>query len=419
MFEKIKGIFSKHSSLIAAGIYLALSAERMAAYLHDGRFWAEEGKYYFSAISQMSFIGGLFFERNGHVEFLTNLVIAISALAPLKYAPLVSTYLSFALQCIPVFYLIKYHHRIGLTKIALCALMIIAVGLPQAAEIWANSINLHFHFALLAALIAVLPASSEYRPAHTLPLLVMAGLSGIPANFMTPVFLWLALREKNSLRWMQFSALLITSIAQFCILYTNDFNAGPRDMGANPAIYWLAMLSHQIISPFLEYPEAKWCTNLLRQVLTWDAWAVTFAAICSTPILLLLRNAIITKDTQQKTILLSSFTLGVLSILGSLGERWMYIAPISGGRYFYAANVLLAIYLFKTLWLCRPFFYKAILVWLVAFSFMHTEHNMGGPDWLVSYKQAIMFNDKTIHIWPGGDEWTIPNFEYIKDALHE
>jgi len=395
--------------IIAFSIYILLSLERMQAYLFDGRFWAEEGKYYYAGIHQLPLIHGLLFERNGHIELLTNMVVALSVLAPLKYAPLTTTYLSFFLQCWPILLLIKQRENLGLTKLGLCALMIIVVGLPEASEVWANAINLHFHFALLAAIIAVLPVNEKHRAWYTVPLLAMAGMSGIPANFMVPVFCWLAMRDKNKVRWLQLATLCTTSVIQFVILYTNDFSAGHRDLLTSPVVYWQAIVSHQVISPMLEYPAAKWCTTLLREALQWDSRAIAFSILCSAPPLLLIWHAIFFKNVQQKVIVFSASTLAVMSIFTSVGDRFLSIAPVAGGRYFYAANVLVALYILSAFRYSNSYFLKAFWIWLLGASIMHTQHNFSGPDWFEAYNQAVDYNEKNIPIWPGGD-WVVPNY---------
>src|SRR5690606_33630689 len=92
--------------LFAACFYLALSAVKMRAYLGHGRFWAEEGADFYSAMAGGSAVAHIFLLFHGHLELATNLVVYASPFVELKYAPLVTTYLSLAIQCVPIFVLV-------------------------------------------------------------------------------------------------------------------------------------------------------------------------------------------------------------------------------------------------------------------------------------------------------------------------
>src|SRR5258706_8595137 len=179
---------------IALAFYATLSLVKMRAFLLEGRFWAEEGAIFFVQISGLPLLERFFFLYYGHLELATNAVIAISTLVPLRLAPLVTTHLSFVLQSIPVALLIAYRGRLGVPAWGILPLLLIVVGLPQAGEVWATSVNLHFHFSLLAAIIAAIEIGPGYPRILFRGLLALSGLSGIPANFLAPVFLGLAIR---------------------------------------------------------------------------------------------------------------------------------------------------------------------------------------------------------------------------------
>ena len=148
--------------IVILAIYIGLSLVKMHGYLTEGRFWAEEGSGYYNGIQNLSFFKGLIFVFHGHLTLATNLVVSISALFDFKYAPLVTTYAFFLLQSIPVIVLLFYRENFGINWWGTIGFVLILVGLPQSAEVWANSTNLHFHFSLLAAIIAIMEIGTNY-----------------------------------------------------------------------------------------------------------------------------------------------------------------------------------------------------------------------------------------------------------------
>jgi hypothetical protein len=395
---------------LAFGLYIALSLVKMRAYLVSGRFWAEEGMVFFARIKPLPFWKALYFQYNGHLELATNLIAAIASWVPFKYAPLVTSYLSFAAQSIPVAYLVHHRSRFGLSRSALCGLCVLIVGLPEAAEVWANAINLHFHFALLAGLIAGLNARGEALTPGTSVLLALCGLSGIPANFLVPVFLALALASRDPARLRQAAVLSATALLQLVLLLGNRFEVGERDFRANPLYYALAVLSHQWITPAVGYDAGDQLAATLRLAPEGDRGAIALAVSCGVPVLWLTWRLVRGGSTQQRVLLAASVLLMTLGLVTSTGNRALMVGAIAGGRYFFASDTLLAVCLMATATRAPARWLRLLPLPLVIAAGARVDFYLRGPDWRDRYAAAVAAHAEQIEIWPSS-RWTVPNFD--------
>ncbi len=134
---------------LTLSLYMLFSLLKMRKYILDGRFWAEEGVFFYTDISKLDFIDSVFYIFNGHLEIFTNITVLISTIFPFKYAPLITTYISLFLQSIPIFLIIYFYKMLSFSRLGLIFFIIIYCSIPQSNEVWTNSINLHFFFSFL------------------------------------------------------------------------------------------------------------------------------------------------------------------------------------------------------------------------------------------------------------------------------
>jgi hypothetical protein len=225
---------------------------------------------------------------------VTNFVVSLSTMVHFRYAPLITTCLSFIFQSLPIFLVIYCRRNLGLSRFGVFAFVLIVIGLPQAPEVWANSINLQFHFALLAAIIAALEIHDQYPRYVMRVLLALSGLSGIPANFLAPVFLGLAVLTNEKERWIQFGIITATSAIEMSFLIHSDFNVGNRSLSLNPIIYWLAIVNQQTLSPLFGTGRVtNLLTEIVREVLAGEKSSILFAIVCSIPMFYFFRAGVL------------------------------------------------------------------------------------------------------------------------------
>lgn len=385
---------------LAFALYWVLSLIKIRAFAGVGRFWAEEGKYFYADIARAGFGPGLRYLFNGHLELLSNFSVALATLVELRHAPLVTTYISLALQSAPVALLLARHAQLGLGRAAALAVVVMLVGLPQAGEVWANSINLHFHAALLVALIAVLDVPIGRAAWLSRSLLLFGGLSGIPANFLAPVFLYRAMVERSRERWLQFALLAACAALQIGLLLMNGIGAA-REIGFDPLLYARVLVAqHEYGLVFGTKLGARLASKLLGD----DARAYGLLLVSALPFALLLWRLL--REPRARILVACALLLSIMCFATALGEKLEFVSPIDAGRYFYAPNVLLVVALFGLLRAeRRSWWVYGLCLLLVCVALPRTKSYLKGPDWRIEYQRAIDEKAATIAIWPNG--WTM------------
>ncbi|NKN32886.1 hypothetical protein [Marichromatium bheemlicum] len=382
-------------------LYFLLSAVKMRGYLFEGRFWAEEGRFFYSEIVNKDWVGGVFYIFNGHLEIVTNAIVFVSTLFDLKYAPLVTTYLSLLVQFIPVYLIIKYRSELSISRFGVIIVIFVAAGLPQAAEVWANSINLHFHFSLIVALIAAIGVANGPSKWVSRILLGVSGLSGIPANFLFPVFAVLAFKNKEKERWVQFFILLFTAVLQVFLLVFNGYQSEGREYFSAPQVFLLAPVVQLVALPLFGSYIGGYLADILREPSYLSVSYFVFLFVLSLPLVYLILKSIRGALSSIGVIVFSAFILVFLSIFTSLGDKSMLISGTFGWRYFYVPNILLLI---AFLSLSRA--YDKLALVFVFFVFINSVgsvgHFIGGPSWSANFCSSCDGNKSIYNIWPHG-----------------
>lgn len=391
-------------SAFALLMCITFGAIKMRTYVSEGRFWAEEGTFFYSNMLNLPIWERPFFLFNGHLEFITNIIVTLATLVDVEYAPLLTTHLAYAAQLIPIYIIIKNREALGLSEWKVISLIIISVGIPQASEVWANTTNLHFHFALAAGLIASLPPAEGLGKHFQRLMLLASGLSGIPANFILPVFILNATREQTRERWIQMGIMLTTTILQVGLLLTNSFEHTGRTYSFNPLIHWLASLSQSITTPLLGLEIGHHISQILRSAYELNIDSLLFAAALSIlPAYLILAVTHQPNRTHKSLLACAAISL-ILCITTSLGSKTSLISSFYGGRYFYASNIFLTICLLGSI---KKHHHAAIALACITTlaSIKNIPHFLDGPSWQDSLTKAKALDASQVEIWPQG--WTM------------
>jgi hypothetical protein len=298
-------------------------------------------------------------------------------------------------------------------------LVLAAAAIPQSPEVWANSINLHFHFALLAGLIAVLPSPGGRQAWLFRFLLLLAGLSGIPANSLLPLFIVIAARSRRRERWLQAGILAATSVLQVALLAVHGLTAEGRDIVTEPLVLWLSVLAQHVVSPLLGIKLAGQAILRFNLLVTDSpvAWALAFAITAAYVSLwvLVIRRRSTTNAMTSAWCLAAALLLAVFCVLTSLGNRIVLVSAETGGRYFYASNVLLLLGVLLAIPEAgRPATRRAITrTWRAVFAvwtllaWHGLRNHIPGPAWPEAVDKAQREGAAQIEIWPRG--WTMAN----------
>ena len=394
---------------------MLLSLAKSRSFIPYGRFWAEEGAYFFPAICVSDSYGGLLYLFNNHLQLWTNVAVLISTLVPLGLAALVANLYAILVQAIPLVLLAAKRKALGLENTAVFIIALAYFGMPQATEVWANTINLHFHFLIIAGLVLAIPAVGGAWFMLSLVLLFAAGLSGIPANFLAPLFLVAAFFEKSTFRYIQAAIICTTTAFQIVLLFQSGYQ-GERGLIPPLDIIALSSMTQSFYSLYFGVSGDNFAAGFLQPLLEPSLGIRALLGMCLVvmTLVLLLKVYRLPLSTDPANIdgwrglklLLAAVVSLVASITLALDEGRYLIHAWVGGRYFFAPNIF-----FLTLLLAAPvpktIVQKTAIICVVVFSVMGIPRSFDGPQWndIVEQVHDSGENDRlalNLPIWPDG-----------------
>ncbi len=177
--------------LLATGAILA-TVYRLPELLADPRFWAEEGRVYFVHALGAPPLPALLAPHQGYYSLIPNAATWFATLIPLERAPVVTVAIALAVQILPAVVTATGHGPWVDTPLKRTTAVLTVLLVGAAGELHATTICSQFHLAVLAAVIYL---DTETRPSpgrQTLYalLLLIAGLTGVQAVMLLPLFAW-------------------------------------------------------------------------------------------------------------------------------------------------------------------------------------------------------------------------------------
>jgi hypothetical protein len=219
-FLKLKiALQGNHLAYLLMAVAAATIFLRDPRYFLQPRLWAEEGSLHFAYSFSHSALQSLFQPQLGYLNFWPNLATILATLIPLETAPLVTTLMAFIGQMLPVGLILFSRSPLwgGWGRKALGGAVVLFV--PMSTEAWLNTINSFSYWGLVAFLILLEEApETQVRCWIYRVLLVFAGLTGIHACFLIPLFLYQAWDEKKAERWRQFLILTVCAVVQIGLI---------------------------------------------------------------------------------------------------------------------------------------------------------------------------------------------------------
>lgn len=390
---------------VAGGLWLVWALLAPQVFL-DGRFWGEEGSLFFQEFhASTSLLSDLLLLHWGHLHLATNLTVIASLLAPLKLAPLVTTYIGFAVQVAPFVLLAVNRRHLNLSMPHVILLSMASVWLTGSLEILASATNLQWHLAVLTLVFLALPTATT-MPGRmaTRGMLLIAGLTGVPSAFWAPPFALRAFVEKDRERFIQFGILGFAAIIQGALILANGAQGRPINLDPEGFVTWTIIKFATL--PLLGEPVAGMISRLLTTTKPEFQLARAIALLAGGVGL----AAVMTFVAYRGALAAKALVVGVLIslVLGLAGS----LAP--AGRYFYVAQVgmLLALMLAaagaerKGLKVTSTVVLLLIIVTGFTFGQRSQEfaRSTSGPSWK---KQIATMHDGPcedceINIWPDG-----------------
>jgi hypothetical protein len=210
---------------------LAVLAFRAPNVLLWPRFFAEEGKFYFSHAFDYGFLEALRYVqiRAGYVNLVENFAAAFASLARLEFAPFVTTTIALLVQTLPLLVILFGDSSVfrGLAKKSVgCAIVVLAPSI--SGETWLTSVQSHIYLGLVSLLILLEkldPIGGTRRWSYRI-LLALGGLSGPYTVFLLPLFAMRAFVERRRERIVQAAIVTLAFVVQVLVFW-NFFVANP------------------------------------------------------------------------------------------------------------------------------------------------------------------------------------------------
>ena len=195
------GVTPVRSILSVASVFVVVALVailRSPEILFHGRFWAEEGTMWWANARASNALETLLYvpDLAGYFMLNTNVSFVIAGIFPLQYQPLVVTWLAVLTMATPAMvYLCVSRSHPTIWRVVVTLFMMVGAPLLEP-EVFSNAINAQVFLGLGAALILVYDDESHAPRRSLLAFLMLAGLSGMYAAILAPLFVLKALSDK-------------------------------------------------------------------------------------------------------------------------------------------------------------------------------------------------------------------------------
>jgi hypothetical protein len=201
------------------GSLLLVAASRSPYLLLHGRFWAEEGSIYFV---HMKHEGFWYVARPvGYFYAFANIAAWLAARVPLEDAPLVTAWLSLAVIAALVWASLWLPSELLPNAGAkTTAAVLLVVGPLAIPVVWLNATNVQTYLGILAILFLFVDVDAVARGTFLVivVLLGLAGLSGLYAAALAPLFIFNAVRDPTRRRIVLAALIAVCAVLQLIVV---------------------------------------------------------------------------------------------------------------------------------------------------------------------------------------------------------
>lgn len=396
--------------------------------LLEPRLWAEEGTGYFSYAyhfaNSPAWYKGLTNIQTGYLSLWPNIASTVAAnLFALEYVPFVTTALALTVQLIVIAVILWGKSEFWQTPVQKIFGVSVVLLVPLSGEIWLNTINCQFVFALSTFLILHSNAdASKMTNRLYRVLLLVAGLDGIVSCLLAPWFILKALTEKTKERVIHLVIICSCAITQAIIVFLSSAQRGPHIFTQWVGMGWqtlVAIIWTRSIGFIIFGLENTYDFSLLFRTastpLELNLMSVMVLFIEIVFIWFLFLSSSIKKQ-DRITLIGSYLIIIVVSIIGSLeSDKSLLINPGIGTRYFYTSNAILMLIVVANIQIpigtgeVKGLWKSILLIALSAISVywgvMQYQETCIGTDWPRWREQVQMWRENhehNIEIWPPG-----------------
>ncbi|MFX0543363.1 hypothetical protein ACEWPM_016860 [Roseovarius sp. S4756] len=213
--KTFSSIFNTLNKPLIVAIVVLVIFLRAPNLFYDPRFWAEEAFVYYATAHKLAGFEALLAPHMGYYSLWSNMAGYLASLLPMAQAPYATLLMSLLAQLIPVALILAARIPVGLW--ARCLMIAAYVLVTPTGEVWLNTINSQFFFAISAALMIALPDPGKQSRVQVV-LLFLMGLSSPVVCFLGLVALIAFLQERSPYRLEQLWALGLATLIQIGVI---------------------------------------------------------------------------------------------------------------------------------------------------------------------------------------------------------
>ncbi|HEY1942271.1 MAG TPA: hypothetical protein VGH40_09130 [Roseiarcus sp.] len=247
--------FSAAARILLGLLFVALICLRLPNVVWSGRFYAEEGEFFFAYAWHMPWERALWHPLGGYLNLVASAstllakVLVEKAWVPLEDAPYVTEAVALFFQTCPAILILSSRASWLRPRWALIAALAVLATPPLAEQVWLHTLHSQFHLALCAAVILATDAEAGLALAlFRICLLILGPLCGPASIVMLPFFVARAILEGARARWLQTSALALGSALQLSLFYSAS---GARSYHIDADVLACVMFVRHLMLPFL------------------------------------------------------------------------------------------------------------------------------------------------------------------------
>lgn len=392
-------------------LFAALVCLRMPEIVIKGRFWAEEGRYFYHDAWVMPPLQALLAPVGGYLNIVANAsTLAARWLLPLRLAPYLTIAAALAVQlCPPLLWLSARDEWLRPPRVRLAGVLLL-LFVPASEEIWLQTLHCQFELTLCCAMILALEIERGTAAWLRLGLLFLAPLCGPGAIALVPLFFLRAIVDFSIARFGQAMVLAAGAALQLAFF----FQAVPgRGYALHPRLLMAVIAVHHLALPFGGVPLAGTTAAWIRGQLATGHMPIVIIVLPALVFLPFLVATLLRRRSMAAFwLLFAGLLLAATSYFGAIGGLAGLLEPHLGERYSFVPQALFglaALVLAATASKRVAAFCWAVVAWLVVLGaygyFQPWSFVADGPSWRPQVAQWQADPAHPLLIWPKG--WTM------------
>ncbi len=387
------------SYLSSVAIFLMFSFLRSPEPLMTPRFWAEEGTIYYVNLQNAGIMGSIFLVINANLQIITNIIIKIATLAPERYAPAVTTYISVTVSCIIPLLIIRIAKENEISDIGGVLSVSAFSFLHMSYELFGTATNIQWYCGVIVYLFLFLKIDSKKFLFPLIAFSFLLGLSGVPAVIAAPAFFVIGLLRKSNNHVILGLVFLTCAIIQTVIVV--NFGTTNRIYPRDPGVLLLPTILQSVYGFWLPAE----LTTALGKAASSLALRFSVVAIGAFIVFAIVGALNIKNRGLFGFAILYGFGIAVIQTFAALGNPADNLGGYGGGRYYLISSTALIVALLLSI-NTRKCFYVYAMTLSVAVQFVYSyspiwDSFKHGPNWS---NELLKCTSTPCHIgvWPDG-----------------